>query len=353
MCAAPSTVYTGKTFELHNVGVVKYDNLLALKLLEYGSNIKTLFYLDNLFIVKNGSDEGFIGCIETDVNRLNYLIRNPSRFGKGRLRRDTDSKIFIMLNDGGLNTKAFVSDVAPDAEQSVLDIKSGDLFFRSAYYSNTDKYGVRYRTASDAWQESTATGLPAKSDITIGFATMAGVRANTGMEMYGFTQNEEGEFRSASKFILITAGEIFLYLNGVGATYYVSEVPDVGTQLFTDSLLQGLAGPGNYVDYNTSKTYVVDLVGGTYRITQVISAVVPSFNTLTYNNYGSTKAGTCLIIDVDNVMYWTPQQDGNRYYTTQDYDVTKPAGYYRFEESGVVKVILLDSTGLEIAREDC
>ena len=143
MCAAPNSAYLTEKLPLQDVGVVKYDNLLALKLVEYGSNIKSLFYLDALLVAKEngGSKEGFCGLVI--VGGANAAMHASARWSKGRTSPDGGVTKYIILNDGGLNTLATTLNEA-EYSSLIFDIKI-EATLKSAHYLNTTQYGFRGR----------------------------------------------------------------------------------------------------------------------------------------------------------------------------------------------------------------
>ena len=140
MCAAPNSAYLTEKLPLQDVGVVKYDNLLAFKLSEYGSNIKSLFYLDALLVAKEngGTKEGFCGMVI--VGGANAAMHNTARWGKGRTSPDGGATKYIILNDGGLNTLGMAEWKSNDSVV-FTDIRV-DVEFKTAYYLGSNSYGA-------------------------------------------------------------------------------------------------------------------------------------------------------------------------------------------------------------------
>lgn len=157
----PNTAYSGKTLELHNVGVIKYDNLIALKLAEYGSNIKSLFFLDKLLITA----DGFVGAVE--IGGLNASMHAAPRLSKGRLENTSNGKKYMLLNDAGLNTFAYA--FLPEIKCTAVNHIRADYTFKSAYYSDSAKRGIEIRGNSGVWNTIifSNTLLPAKNTENI------------------------------------------------------------------------------------------------------------------------------------------------------------------------------------------
>lgn len=148
MCAAPNSAYLTEKLPLQNVGVAKYDNLLALKLSEYGSNIKSLFYLDALLVAKenDGTKEGFCGMVI--VGGANAAMHASARYGKGRTSPDSGATKYIILNDGGLNTLAFTSffNWITTSPNNLF----ANLLFKSSYYDDTSDYGFEFKKETES-----------------------------------------------------------------------------------------------------------------------------------------------------------------------------------------------------------
>lgn len=166
MCAAPSSAYLTEKLPLQDVGVVKYDNLLALKLSEYGANIKSLFYLDALLVAKEngGTKEGFCGMVI--VGGANAAMHNTARYGKGRTSPDNGATKYIILNDGGLNTLGIATFLS--VINNVFTNFTVNLDFKSAYYLGSTDFGLVYRWRNDAntaWLEWNYVSMSSEGQI--------------------------------------------------------------------------------------------------------------------------------------------------------------------------------------------
>jgi len=154
---APSNAYSGQKLTDHLIGVSKQDNSLALKLSAYGSNIKTLFYLDVLLIADK-SGQTFLGAVEE--NGVFYPFHNPARFSKIRLSKNGIK--YIVLNDAGLNTKGFS---VPNNGEAVFGIGPRvTMGYRSAYWVDTDGIVLEFKKNSEStWLSIAVKGFIAQN----------------------------------------------------------------------------------------------------------------------------------------------------------------------------------------------
>lgn len=174
--AAPGNVYEGSLLN----GSVPF----AKRLIEYGSQIKELFYLDALI----GSDrpgDPFVGLIINDTTSKNYKLHNDARHFNARITVGGVS--YIALNDGGLNTRSFAKiNSTGVAFANYIKVNST---FDAAYYSDTTEIGYQIRLAgSGSWGS-----LLPKAGVTI---TKKTSRTATDIIAGGFTEPGTYEYRA-------------------------------------------------------------------------------------------------------------------------------------------------------------
>lgn len=258
--SAPQSAYSTKTFELHNVGVVKYENLIALKLLEYGVDTKALFYLDLLFIVQNGLDVGFIGAMRIGGGK--EILHNTARWSKGRLK-DGSGNVYIMLNDAGLNTLGICSLGTPYTEfgSGVKVI----ITYKTAYYVDTDGLKLRYQINGGAWSEYFVSGnidRENEGSFLAGINDAGGINPGDQISVQALNINDEGTFSSEIQSFIVPKPSLIMSSGTFGstayanfssninrATYYFSELSlEVGTRMFVNESETVNAQPGYYAN---------------------------------------------------------------------------------------------------------
>lgn len=256
MCAAPNSSYLTEKLPLQDVGVVKYDNLLALKLSEYGSNIKSLFYLDALLVAKEngGSKEGFCGLVI--VGGANAAMHASTRWSKGRTSPDGGATKYIILNDGGLNT--FGKSEITDIISTVFTAVSIDINAISSYYAASNAYGFQYRTynpVTASWSnwdtiniQPTEGAISAKSSKSV-IGVVPNIDSPYPIEVRGYFTNDEGTFTGISMPISTTLVSVMLEDNTTwtaNPTAYYIDAPSIITvdnggavRLYTNDDLTG------------------------------------------------------------------------------------------------------------------
>lgn len=213
--AAESNVYSSRKL-IAEKDKVRYNILYAKELKEYQSllNIKSIFFLDYLFRQKIEGEDVFIGGVE--YNSDNYYIRKPSRASKLRVSAPISATIrknYILLNDAGLNTMAYIM-VSVQSQRPYANYTKFYFYVRSAYYSVTTKFGFRYRVDGGYWynyahQEAPvrAAGIYNSIDVVQGIAYERGKR----VEIQPYAENDEGE-RTFSIFSYVTDDYIHFQL---------------------------------------------------------------------------------------------------------------------------------------------
>ena len=205
--AVGSNVYSSRKL-IAEKDKVRYNILYAKELKEYQSlvNIKSIFFLDYLFRQKVEGEDVFIGGVE--YNSDNYYLRKPSRASKLRVSvpvSDTVRKNYILLNDAGLNTMAYIM-VSVQSQRPYANYTKFYFYVKSAYYSTTTKFGFRYRVDGGYWYSYAHPEAPVRAggiynsvDVVQGIAYQRGQR----VEIQPYTENEEGE-RTFSIFSYVT-----------------------------------------------------------------------------------------------------------------------------------------------------
>lgn len=353
------------------VAVTQHDIPMALMLAEYGTvaNIKALFYLDYVRRMAKKDANGnvvyvFIGLCK--VGSANYNMHAEARRSRRRMSRTLDGvtrEDYVWFNDGGLNTKGKATNLAPASDQGVLSVKSGSITFKSAYFTTSSKYGVRYRTALEAWQEVAETNLPAGntgsgSTVTRNYS-LTNARANTSMEVYGFIENPEGEYQTAPFTILVLAEAVeFRYSSnepngGTLGTYYMGQPLQVGSTIYNEATLQ-FASAGFYT-YNNN-VYRQEVVGSTLQITTISPvAISPTVQTFSYRKYDSAKSNACAWpeLESDKSMYYRVENGLRRYYTTSSMTTLVANGYYSYPNGSGGYDVLSIVNGYELDILTC
>jgi len=238
---APATAYLNNgaaSLPIHNVGVVKHDALLALKLAAYGVNIKTLFYLDGLLVVKDGANEGFAGCASPFSYNINH--HNTSRWSKHRINASGEKVVF---NDGGLNTMGDTSNVSvvfPPNDEFNATLTAN---FLSAFYdaSTTHGYAVRHSRYDSLGalvdtndnhvnSGSLAAGASANLSVPLSFGSLAWA---TEIHIYrSFITNPEGTYYSPQQ-IQVTRQLVNAQLNqNASGIYATSDRPLLASYIY-------------------------------------------------------------------------------------------------------------------------
>lgn len=230
--AAPITAYSNNKLPIS--GSTTTTLPLALNLSSY-PNLKGTFFLDKIFRV----EDDFIGMVRSGSTMYGY--HNPNRFSKVRLKDESNGDVYLLCNDGGLNTIPFVRDVA-EASNIIFDIKA-EARFNSSYYSSTTSYGFRGRQRNinnsgwEGWNNLVSHYdygvIPANDYIVIESGGFATDRKGVEFEIQPFATNEEGTYYGDSVYIFPKAKLVTFY--GDSTVYYIdtSEVM-LGTKLYSD-----------------------------------------------------------------------------------------------------------------------
>ena len=220
--AAPSTVYSSNVLKVQQgSGTPAVLALLPLSLTEYGDDVDTryLFYLD---AVKHFVDAGGKTIMHGLVlnSGQNYLMHAPARLGRGRYNKD--GQTYIMLNDGGLNTLAYISVQVPIVKWA--NYTKIIMSLKSSYYSSTSEYGVYYRVqGTSEWIKNQAgyvlDAKLSKNDMRL--ITGAADHAGVTIEFKGYAINEEGEFQSSVYSFVTDDAIVFQLARPVASLYTI------------------------------------------------------------------------------------------------------------------------------------
>lgn len=196
--SAPSNAYLfggAATFPIHIEGEIKLDSYPSLFLAEYENKIKETFYLDAFLVIDDEQgNKAFLGLVKDIPGSLNYRMHNVSRWFKQRLAPGDTNQPHIVMNDGGLNTKAFISNslfTTSFANRAKVPIKTV-----SAYYDNSSRIGYYYRKLGDStWLEQVipnTSRMPSKTDLTAVERLPTAFSENTVYQFKFFIENPEG-----------------------------------------------------------------------------------------------------------------------------------------------------------------
>ena len=213
--AADATVYynNGAVLRIKQEGVVQFDALIALKLLAYGSNIKTLFYLDGVLQIGATSDNAFIGYCHASSAKLAYHA--SARWGKLRLNDGTDVVVF---NDGGLNTLGSLASLTV-TNKAVSNIVL-QAIFKSAYYCDSTDYGFYYRQNLGAKNKRDVGALAKNTQITATNTLVTpGINAGDRIDVTAYIVNSEGEREDLTLLFYAEARSLVMKFNASYASY--------------------------------------------------------------------------------------------------------------------------------------
>lgn len=302
------------------------------------ATLKARFYLDDVIAFKAvwGGVEyhGFWGTVLP--SGFNYNHHKTSRLLE--INGPKPGQILRTLNDAGLNTLGDTSGINPTADQSLLEVTTGNINFLSGFYVTTNSFGVKFRIGLGAWQTVLGTGnLPAEASATQNFE-LNGAQANQSIEVYAFISNDEGEYVSDTKSILVLAQDLQIQFSssmpcgGSVATYYISEDLAIGTTIFNEATLQ-FATAGYYTYGNN--TYHQESIGGVIEITSLGSCTVPATRTsFSYYKYDATTSSTACSfpgLETEKFMFWQLVAGVKRFYTTTGGTTLMADGFYAYE----------------------
>lgn len=214
--AAPNTVYLdgGATrVPIHIEGEIKLDAYPALKLVEYGSSTKELFYIDAWLMVEDGQGKGgFLGLVK-EVDYQNYQMHAKSRWFKSRL--EVDGQRYILMNDAGLNTLAYsgfpsigeIDTTGTNGRDNFAGQVLLSVFYKSAYYSVSTAYGFYISVNGKAFTKYSFGSLAQRQQLYYEASTaIPDLKFGDSCKLDTYILNEEGEMRVGTNSFTINAG---------------------------------------------------------------------------------------------------------------------------------------------------
>lgn len=284
--SAPSNAYLfggAATFPIHIEGEIKLDSYPALFLAEYEDKIKETFYLDALLVIDDEQgNKAFLGIVKDIPNSLNYRMHNVARWFKQRLAPGDTNQPYIVMNDGGLNTRALVN--PPVITNTRIGTLAGYIKTKSAYYVYSDQISWQYSVNGQAWTTPAVIGgLGQKLEQDMPFSHTDLFKADDQVYFRAQVTNAEGTFVGDQSILYIMRVRlVLLATNGAASTayedwnsgerinYYTDSLPltfGVGTRLFQNDppvLNDGVdASAGGYSD--GQRWYIVAYVNARDR----------------------------------------------------------------------------------------
>lgn len=257
--AAPNTVYldAGATrVPIHIEGEIKLDTYPALKLVEYGTSIKELFFLDAWLMVDDGQGKsGFIGIIKDIPGSLNYRMHTLSRWFKVRL--EVDGQRYIAMNDAGLNTLGRVTDTPLSYPINIETFNVNSFTSYAAYYVN-GSYGFETSINDGVWKRTQISGQSAKETTNTPVINIADYfEWQAYVKLRPYHENAEGVFYGAVISTQVLAAPLLAGYNvnfasnafndTVKRTVYYTIRGLLMSRLWTDEIAQNPALTGYYV----------------------------------------------------------------------------------------------------------
>lgn len=240
--AAPLNVYSNYKLPISG-STTGYTLPLALNLSgytiaseDYNTNISSNFFLDKIFRV----EDDFIGMVLSGGTNYNY--HNSNRFSKVRLKDESNGYTYILLNDGGLNTKGHL----PNGNLGYADLNyfalNDDLKIRGSYYANGVSGIEIYNIDSNNWvRPDGGYWYVAANDESIVYASELLI-TNWTNDPYAFDyisyrffhENDEGVIYSDTKLKMVKAlEEYFKYDDNYASVAFAKTGT---TAVYTDKL---------------------------------------------------------------------------------------------------------------------
>lgn len=195
--------------------------LQPLALEEYSSdaNFKAVFFVNDVWHKKDSEGkEVVMGLLEIEPTYETYkLHQDGSETGKhsrlGKLRMNKNGTDYIVLNDGGLNTKALIRFATGSPNQIYTNYVKVICYLRSAYYLRTERFKVRIiKNGQEIYDfpliyDETATSpaiFPAKfaANAYVGkynLGVIGGLSAGDRVVLQVVSENGEGTFEGGTK----------------------------------------------------------------------------------------------------------------------------------------------------------
>jgi hypothetical protein len=245
------------------------------------SKILSIFKLDGLFRGKTTLKEGFIGYVKISPTPSdNSTYHASGRFSGRKLTDQTTGYTYELLNDGGLNTKPFLT-VNTGIDNTKSDLANNGfkitLDYRSAYHIDTSSYGIRWRKQGDTTYNTVdlavvlgIIGKKIKVSLTdyvidVDPLDILYVEAPYTYEILAFITNTEGTKEFQMNNVTIIPIELSLafgttpenaYLYGTTTSYYMSRRIAEGATLYSNSIATIPVVAGFYMDKSGTAPYL-------------------------------------------------------------------------------------------------
>lgn len=327
------------------------------------ATVKSLFYLDDVIGFKasyNGVEyHGFWGTVIT--GGINEEMHKATRIVE--VNAPTLGQPKRTFNDAGLNTKGTPVDYY--TYNAVINSTSVYATFKSAYFVDTDAYGIRYKMRTPegdtAWIEKLITETRPQNSNFSAVISLEGVNEQavdpaTGAVIYtAFIINAEGRHDSTtqvrSKITLqpitlrlgsATADAVVYYINTSGfvwGDYDANGEIDNPAQYVTR--LYRLTGenyvamsPGNY--YHATDKYTYYVVGNIGSITTGNAVLRPvdssppvqNFIIVTFTGYAVSSRTACQNSGLGRSVTTYRSTINNKYYTNTTLSIFVEDGFY-------------------------
>ncbi|RYY00785.1 hypothetical protein EON78_00090 [bacterium] len=268
--AAPLTVYS--TNKLPISGSTTTTLPLALNLGTY-TNIKEHFYLDKVFRV----EEDFIGMVK--VGGANYSYHNPNRFSKLRAKDESNGEVYIICNDGGLNTLGYsTTPTIATAEVGNIQVSS---MFKTQYYDGFSSHGWEVLNTRNGLTGTFENGVMNERTIATksytGWLVSIGAAAGDTLQVRSYGISPEGIYSSSYQSVVLQARVLNFgydtyasvaktkYDYGTYTVIYLDAAFLTNSNLYKDSAMTINADSG-YISDGTY-WYKVEIVSGKAKIT--------------------------------------------------------------------------------------
>lgn len=210
-------------------------NILALQplaLTEYTSdaNFKQKFFCNDVWHRQDSEGKECVIGLLADVpsNETYKLHQDGSETGKtsrfGKLRINKNGTNYIVLNDGGLNTKALIRFASSSPNQIYTNYVKVICYLRSAYYLRTDRFKVHIiKNGTEIYDfpliydaSATDAGIfPAKYEANafVGKYNMreiGGLSAGDTVTLQVTSENGEGKFEGGTKEVDVLGAMYFI-----------------------------------------------------------------------------------------------------------------------------------------------
>lgn len=352
--AAPSNKFYTEDIQLSKSGYTTKNILIAIRG-EYAisnADLKSVFKIDKLFQLSNGTKSGFVGAVISSGS--NYQYHASSRLSGLKISG------YNLLKDAGLNRMGDISANVTDRSGNVGN-NSFTLtgIFKSAFYNSTTQYGFRWKKTTDSswntYQIGTSIAENSQVSITaqqyvVDATEFLYIEAPFTYDIQLYITNEEGTFYFDYLDLSLLPASVSLAYGTSAAnayaatptTYYKSKktlTTVVNSWIYSDSNGTTGATSGYYMDKANPVSpgqYRYYQVGSNGLVTNVGTYSVASRNQVPYSGYDLTSYSVAYNQAVANgwsvigSIWWDSVAD--IYYTTQT-GTTLANGYYMISEN--------------------